>query len=332
MTSVDVVVPCYRYGRYLKECVQSVLGQGGDEIRVLIVDDASPDDTPQVADSLACADSRVSYRRHVSNLGHIRTYNEGIGWVRADYMLLLSADDYLLPGALKRATALMDAHPKVGLCFGEAVHLRDSGFTRSVRVPIEVHDESDVVLGGPRFIALCAKSGANNIVPTPTAVVRTSLLKQLGGYRSDLPHTADLELWLRLASRSCVGFIRAEQAVYRRHSVNMSTAYFEDGGLSDLRQRKAAFDAFLQTCRPGCPEADSLHAQLVRALSRQAVSYASAAFNDGRLHHCRSMCAFALDTDPWVRLAPEWAALCGKKLLGRTIALRCLHALRKAAR
>src|SRR5437868_5525237 len=107
MSSVDVIVPCYRYGHFLKQCVESVIRQESCDVRVLIVDDASPDNTPEVASVLAEADSRVTYVRHHLNKGHIATYNEGIEWASADYLLLLSADDFLLPGALYRATHAM---------------------------------------------------------------------------------------------------------------------------------------------------------------------------------------------------------------------------------
>ena len=53
MSSVDVVVPCYRYGHYLRQCVQSVLDQSVRDVRVLILDDASPDDTEEVGRALA---------------------------------------------------------------------------------------------------------------------------------------------------------------------------------------------------------------------------------------------------------------------------------------
>ncbi|WP_253075319.1 MULTISPECIES: glycosyltransferase [unclassified Bradyrhizobium] len=56
MSSVDVVVPCFRYGRFLRECVGSVLTQSGPELRVLIIDDASPDNTAEVAEELVCSD------------------------------------------------------------------------------------------------------------------------------------------------------------------------------------------------------------------------------------------------------------------------------------
>src|SRR5437763_7992755 len=109
---IDVFIPCYNYGRFLPQCVNSVLSQVGVEVRVLVIDDASPDNTAEVAAALASEDPRVTVIRHTTNKGHINTYNEGIDWASADYMLLLSADDYLLPGALARATNLMDAHPE----------------------------------------------------------------------------------------------------------------------------------------------------------------------------------------------------------------------------
>src|SRR6185437_3108423 len=100
-----VVIPCYNYGRYLRECVHSVLSQAGADVRVLILDDCSRDATPEIGAALAAEDSRVEYRRHAVNRGHIATYNEGlIGWAAAEYCMLLSADDLLTPSALSRAT------------------------------------------------------------------------------------------------------------------------------------------------------------------------------------------------------------------------------------
>jgi len=118
VSSVDVFVPCYRYGHYLRSCVTSILFQVDVDVRVLILDDASPDNTAEVAAELVKEDPRVTYVRHEVNHGHIATYNKGIEWANADYQLLLSADDYLLPGALSRLTKLTANHPKVGLVFG----------------------------------------------------------------------------------------------------------------------------------------------------------------------------------------------------------------------
>ena len=84
--TVDVVIPCYKYGRYLRRCVESVVQQRDASVRILILDDASPDDSAEVGEALADEYSQVEFRRHVINAGHIATYNEGlIGWSTANY-------------------------------------------------------------------------------------------------------------------------------------------------------------------------------------------------------------------------------------------------------
>src|SRR3954451_22899935 len=126
--TVSVVIPCYKYGRFLPACVRSILDQEGVDVRVLIIDDASPDDSAQMALALAAADERVEVRVHEVNKGHIATYNEGLlGWADGDYSVLISADDLLTPGALARATAVMEADPKVGFVYGHAIVWNDSG-------------------------------------------------------------------------------------------------------------------------------------------------------------------------------------------------------------
>src|SRR4051812_40163057 len=88
MSSVDVFIPCYKYAHYLRGCVESVLKQQGVDLRVLILDDCSPDDTPEIARQLMREDPRVAYYRNPSNRGHIETYNIGIDWCAGDYCLL----------------------------------------------------------------------------------------------------------------------------------------------------------------------------------------------------------------------------------------------------
>jgi glycosyltransferase involved in cell wall biosynthesis len=327
MSSIDIVVPCYRYGRYLRDCVQSVLTQGVADVRVLIIDDESPDDTPEVGAALAREDSRVTFRRHAANRGHIATYNEGIDWTSADYMLLLSADDYLLPGALKRAMGLLSAYPHMGLCFGEAVALQDGGRTKPITVDVDTGGKASIVMRGADFIGLCARAGSNNIVPTPTAIVKTGLLKLLGGYRADLPYSGDLELWLRLAAHAAVGILKSQQAVYRRHAANMSLAYSQDYHISDLQQRKACFDIFLQTNKNTLPGAERLHRSLMLPLAREAVGHASSAFNGNRMDLSLRLCEFAASADAGVRRSMAWQVLACKKLMGFRVSRALLPAV-----
>jgi glycosyltransferase involved in cell wall biosynthesis len=312
MATIDVIVPCYNYGLFLRECVTSVLAQSFQSVRVLIIDDASTDATPVVARQLVLEDSRVSFIRHAENKGHIATYNEGLAWASADYMLLLSADDYLLPGALARAAALMDAHPEAGFTFGRYISLYPGD--PSPVLPKDHRHEGWRLLAGLEFVAL---NGARNDVATATAVVRTSLQKQIGGYSPDLPHAGDMEMWLRFALHGPVGFIETEQAVYRRHERNMSHA--TNGRLRDLQQRKAALDRALSALPPGQLNGTRLYENLLQDFANDAVSLASEAFNRGEATECKRILAFAVAMWPDIKNARQWGRVAWKQRFGPTL-------------
>ena len=119
MPKVSFVVPCYKLAQFLPECVTSILGQTFQDFEILIMDDCSPDNTPEVARSFD--DARVVYMRNEVNLGHLRNYNKGIELSRGQYVWLISADDCLRrPYVLEKYIGLMDAHPEVGYVFCSA--------------------------------------------------------------------------------------------------------------------------------------------------------------------------------------------------------------------
>lgn len=322
MSTVDVIVPCYRYAGYLRQCVESVLTQQGPAVRVLILDDASPDETPEVARKLVEEDSRVTYVRHRENKRHIRTYNAGIEWVSADYYLLLSADDYLLPGAFARAVGVLDAEPSVGYVFGNALTAFDNGTIEAGRtLALTGIASGDWIMRGSDFIR---KSRAMNVVPTPTAVVRTRLQKECGGYKEELTHTGDMEMWYRLAARADVGFVEANQAVYRRHGANMSMQYDSDGRLPDLVQRRMAMDAFFAESGRYLPDEDAIRREMFIALAMEAISFACIAFDAGKLQAADQLTQYAKELSPDVVGSPEWRNLALRRMLGQRL-WRPLH-------
>lgn len=316
MPAVDVVIPCYRYGAMLPDAVRSVLDQHGVEIRVLIIDDSSDDGSAEVAQALAERDNRIDVRVHESNRGHIVTFNEGVlEWASAEYTLLLSADDMLAPGALSRATALLDAHPGVGFVYGNAP-LWDG----SLPLPVGA-------TGGPHWIIYPGApwlrrrfTSSANCVFTPSVVTRTSVQKQVGGYNPELLHTSDFEMWMRFALHGDVGFVAGiDQAYARTHGANMSDAYnFRDSGVADLEMRLLAFSALLRRSNGRLPDAAALERQMRRKLARSALLRVGRAYDKGRLQpeHSAQLVEFARDTVGDVSTLPEWHTLRLRQRLG----------------
>jgi glycosyltransferase involved in cell wall biosynthesis len=271
--SVSVVIPCYNYGHYLSECVASVLGQEHVRVDVLVVDDASPDGSADVARRLAAGDDRVHVICHQINQGHIATYNEGLAKATGDYVVLLSADDRLTPGCLARATSLMEAHPSVGLTYGFAVDFTDSGIP-----PARTVATRWIIWEGQDWIAHCCKAG-RNFIRSPEAVVRTSVLREIGGYRDDLPHSGDLEWWMRAATVSDVGYVAgADQAYYRFHSSNMHSSA---DLLTDVSERFRAFGVLFAERSESLAEASAMYNAARRTLAREALGHAMSAYASG---------------------------------------------------
>src|SRR5260370_1822088 len=90
---VSFIIPCYKLAHLLSECVGSILSQTHQDFEVLIMDDCSPDNTPEVARSFQ--DPRVKHIRNEQNLGHLANYNKGISLAQGEYIWLISADDSL---------------------------------------------------------------------------------------------------------------------------------------------------------------------------------------------------------------------------------------------
>ncbi|MFZ1426420.1 MAG: glycosyltransferase family A protein [Geminicoccaceae bacterium] len=313
MNSVDVVIPCYNYARFLERCARSVLDQEEVDVRVLIIDDASSDHTPQVGQRLAAQDCRVEYRRHEVNVGHIDTYNEGLlGWASAEYSLLISADDLLTPGALERATQIMARHPAVGLTYGMARYVADDA-------PPEPRQHGAIdfqLIPGDLFVQRCFEHG--NTVSTPTAVVRTTVQQAVGGYARDLPHSGDMEMWMRFGAHCPVGVVRAVQACYRWHGDNMSRRY-RAAQLRDMKEVERACLRLLDRCGSSLPHADAWLAAMYRRFAEEAFWSASNAFDLGDDETFNVCLDYARQCRPEIMRTAMWWRLRAKAILGSTL-------------
>lgn len=312
MTSCDVIVPCYNYGRFLEACVDSVLRQPDCDVRVLILDDQSSDDSLAVARGIAARDARVTVFHHAVNRGHISTYNEGIDWVRAQYMLLLSADDLLAPGALARALRLMQMNPNVGLVYGRALKFSDE--SDAVAEPLTGEPRSSVWKGIDFIKAICSTPECP--VPTATAVVRTSIQKRVGGYRAELPHAGDLEMWLRFAANGDVGIIDAVQAFTRVHGENMRFAYLANRMIGDYRQRCEAFRHFFASKWATAPGIQKMSTLAYRRLAEEILWDAARAFEEEAGEHIEPLARLAREIHPGIVRSSLWWKLSLKRRVG----------------
>jgi glycosyltransferase involved in cell wall biosynthesis len=324
MNTVDVIVPCYNYGSMLDGCVHSILSQEGVSVRVLVVDDASTDETAQAGRRLAARDARVHFFRHEANQGHIASYNEMLARVTADYCIILSADDLLTPRSLLRATRIMESHPEVGLAYGRDIPFRDAPPLVQTAFPSVC---SHTIHQYREFLERSCRLGHTGI-QAPAAIVRTSLHRAIGGYLPELPHSGDTEIWLRMAAGAPVLELHADQAFRRLHSRSMSVTY---SPLDRLREQRRAFDIHFNAFRATRPEIAAAEPIVARTIAESAFWSGARAFDAGEDGLCRAFLAFAEETDAGIAKTAAWRRFTWKRRAGRA-AVRWLAPLAQRLR
>jgi glycosyltransferase involved in cell wall biosynthesis len=212
--SVSVVIPTYNYGRFLDDCLESVVTQTFADFEIIVVDDASTDDTPRIA--ALTSDRRIRYVRHDRNRGVAAAQNTGIDAARGDLVALLGADDLMEPDNLTRKVDVLATQPDVVLVHGPASPINESGMLlfkpRRSTGPATVQHLFPQLLYG------------NSIVAS-SVVMRRDALRAVGSFDTSLPYAEDWDLWVRLAFRSPFAYVPDPLVRLRVHASMQWTGF-----------------------------------------------------------------------------------------------------------
>jgi glycosyltransferase involved in cell wall biosynthesis len=302
MASVDIAIPSYQYGRYIGDCLRSILSQGIDDLRILVIDNASTDDSVEVARQFAASDPRIEVRARPVNLGPHASFNEGVDWAKADYFMILCADDFLAPGALRFGIQRLEDNPSATF-----VHGPDLEYRNGQPKPGQIAGGNAAqwkVISGESFI----EDRCNNSVMAVAVLTRTAAQKKAGHYRPELPYTDDLEMLLRLSALGDVVVTQSAQAVRRIHEENISRVLWGDL-LRDLEARRAAFDSFFSKDGTSLPGARRLSKLARRRLGEKAYWSGASQLLRGHTTASRELFAFAFACNPSSRMLPPLAQL-----------------------
>jgi cellulose synthase/poly-beta-1,6-N-acetylglucosamine synthase-like glycosyltransferase len=198
---VSVIIPTYNRAALLPRAVESALA-AGDDLEVIVVDDASDDETPRVCASLP----GIRYLRLDQNAGVARARNAGVLESRAEFITTLGDDDLRLPGSLDAQLRLLEESPEVAFCYGrvlvgDARRILPTGEVVPARCPV-----------GDIFWELLEQ----NFVPDLSVVARKVKLVEVGLFKPELNGIEDWDMWLRLSERWHVAAVAEPVAVYRR--------------------------------------------------------------------------------------------------------------------
>ena len=116
LPTLSVVVPNYNHARSLPVCLRALLAQSVAAVEVIVIDDASTDDSVAVIEDFAKRHPAIRFLRHDTNRGVVAGMNHGLELARGDFVLFAAADDEVLPGLFVKSLRLLAQHPEAGLC------------------------------------------------------------------------------------------------------------------------------------------------------------------------------------------------------------------------
>ncbi len=226
---ISVIVPCYNYGKFLVEAVDSLLTQTRRPDEILIADDGSTDETPEICADLAEADPElIRIQRNPTNLGIVGNFNLAVRSTTGHYVCLLGADNRFCSDYLERTSALLDRDPALAIAYTDfaffgpraPVYYREFPVARRGQVRGSYYE-----IRFPEFADVPqAEFEANNFIHG-SSMYRRAAFDQVGGYRDRQEAYEDHQLFLRMVKAGWKAKrVPRPLLEYRQHSQNQASA------------------------------------------------------------------------------------------------------------
>jgi glycosyltransferase involved in cell wall biosynthesis len=209
---VSVLMPAFNAAPTLAEAVESILRQTWRDFELIVVDDASTDETAAMLRAYAKQDDRIVLLHNESNQGYTVALNRGLALARGRYIARQDADDISLPERLARQVEYLEAHPAVGVLATAIALLSGAGEVRRERYFDKLL--TNEALQHELLVFYCIGHGS--------VMMRTACLRQVGGYDPAMEPAEDHDLWLRLAEVTELAALPDPLYQYRTHAASVS--------------------------------------------------------------------------------------------------------------
>lgn len=284
---VSVCIPNYNYGRFIGQAIQSVIDQTFTDFELIIVDDASSDDSVSVIKSFS--DERIKFYQNEKNIGRVKNINKCFSLASGEYVTLLPSDDVYLPTSLEKSVEILDSNPKVGLAYSSAGTVDENGVVIREHHPFS---QDYIRKGEEEFKRLIF----NNHIPVLTAMVRRECYTSLGVFNEAVTGSADREMWMRICLNNYdVAFIAEVLAYDRKHRGNVTTYHYLTNlkGMNTYRMVKTIFLNLPSEKK----HLSYLESQVVKAVARSMLVNAGVNLIEGQTSLARRNIGLAIAID-----------------------------------
>lgn len=253
---LSVVIPNYNHGRFLEAAVSAHLAQTRPPLEVIVVDDASTDDSLAVIAALQARNDRVRLLRQPSNRRVNAAMNRGLAEARGEYVCFSAADDRVAPEFAAASLGLLDTCAEAGFVFSDPAEMLDE--TGAVREFPLFLSAQPTCLEAARMVALMRRGFFT--ISSNTAIYRRDRLRAVGGFIEDLEWYADWWVNYLLAYRHGAAYVPRHLTWFR-----VSAQSYSARGVRDAGRQRAITERFLALL------ADPVHADVAPKFRSSAV-------------------------------------------------------------
>ena len=240
----SVVIPAYNVDRYIAECLDSILGQGRNDVEVIVVNDGSTDSTSEVVGGFVHEQASVLLVNQ-ENRGQLAARRAGLAHAHGDYILCVDGDDGLVPGALDILADIIDCHSPDCIMFA---------FTRTRDALADGHVSSDIVINFPSreevILRFARTRDLNNMC---SKCVRRSCMESERdfGRFGRMQNGEDLVQSIAVIEASRT-FVEMDAALYYyRPNASSITSTFRESDIRDVFVARGEVHSFLERERAG---------------------------------------------------------------------------------
>lgn len=222
LPSLSIIVPNYNHAQYIGHALQGILGQSRPPDELIVIDDASSDNSIAVIEEIVARDPRIRLVRNERNLGVIATVNKGLHLAKSDYVCFSAADDVLYVEFAERSMDLLASYPSAGLCSTTTNIIDEAGIEIGQIPPVPVSL-------APSFFtpseALRTMQGRGVWFMGNTCIFRRDAFQRIGGFDPDMRSYCDGFAAMVLAGTHGACYIPEPLAAWRRVTTSYSAAH-----------------------------------------------------------------------------------------------------------
>lgn len=217
----SIMIPTYNCAKYLKDTLNSVIeqDQGIERMQIEVIDDCSTHDNPEKVVN-EFGNNRIGFYRKPNNEGATANFNTCIQRARGELVHILHGDDLVENGFYKKIESVFDKNNLINAVFCRSKIIDQDGKQIGVSNKIEPVDK---LFNNPGELYY------QNQIYTPSVVIKKQFYEKYGGFKKDLVHIADWEMWLRVIREGNAFFIEDELAVYRSFEGNETSRLVKSG-------------------------------------------------------------------------------------------------------